>query len=140
MFAELNQDPAQAAAFGRDMIAPLFDIRLGSGWFGSDELAGRLLPQPPVSSDRGEVLLDDALATGFVALVAPGAEPGETLTSHPLWQALSPAVHPLPDALRDFTGDMQGKTLLVRPDKFVLATLTSTEEAQTALDALGVYC
>ena len=140
MFAELNKDPAQAAAFGRDMIAPLFDIRLGSGWFGSDELAGRLLPQPSVSSDRGEVLLDDALAAGFVALLGPGAEPGETLTSHPLWQALSPSVYPMPDALRSFTGDMQGKALLIRPDRFVLAALTTTEESQTALDALGVYC
>ena len=102
--------------------------------------AGRLLPQPLVGAGSGEVLLDDALASGFVALVAPGAEPDEVLTSHPLWQALSPSVHPLPDALRDFSGDMQGKTLLVRPDKFVLATLTGAEQAQTALDALGVYC
>ena len=140
VFAELNKDPVQAAAFGRDIIAPLFDVRLGSGWFGSGELAGRLLPQPLVQAADEDLLLDDTLGSGFVALLGPGAEPGEALTSNPLWQALSPSVHPLPEALRDFTGDARGKVILLRPDRFVLATFAVAEEPHRVLDALGLYC
>jgi 3-(3-hydroxy-phenyl)propionate hydroxylase len=141
MFAELNKDPEQVAAFGRDIIAPLFDIRLKTGWFATDELAGRLLPQPVVKQNGAKVLLDDTLGAGFVALLGPGAELDDELLAHPLWRALSPVVHPMDEALAGFAGDMGGKVLLLRPDRFVLAAWrTSAGGGSKALDALEHYC
>jgi hypothetical protein len=62
------------------------------------------------------------------------------LLSHPLWQALSPAVQPLDTALADFAGDARGQVILLRPDRFVLAALPTSTEMGAALDALNLYC
>ena len=140
MFAELNKSPEQVAAFGRDIIAPLFDVRLKTGWFGGDDLAGCLLPQPTAEEGDDGVLLDEILGTGFVALLGPGVEIDEELTLHPLWRALSPAVRPLGAELMDFAGDASGKIILLRPDRFVLGTLSPVSGSPAELDALSSYC
>ncbi len=135
VFAELNKDPKQAAAFGRDIIAPFFDVRLKRGWIASDEQAGRLLPQPEVMVEGESALLDDVLGDGFIALNGLGYEVPEAWREHPLWQALSPREAPLDPALNAFMGENTDSLLLVRPDRFVLATLTG-DSALTALDTL----
>ncbi len=140
MFAELNKNPEQVAAFGRDIIAPLFDVRLKSGWLGDDDLAGRLLPQPLVARDGADVLLDDTLGSGFVALLEAGATLSDALVSHPLWRGLSPEVRPLDDALADFAGDPRGRVILIRPDRFVLTALDPGAGQAARLDALNRYC
>jgi 3-(3-hydroxy-phenyl)propionate hydroxylase len=142
VFAELNKDPDQAAAFGRDIIAPLFDVRLKQGWMGPDPQAGRLLPQPEVSTGGQTSLLDDSLGDGFIALNGLGTPVPEAWRQHPLWQALRPTEHPLDPSLQDFAGPEAGSLLLIRPDRFVLATLTADsafdtlEELHRALSAM----
>ncbi len=136
MFAEINRDPAAAADFSRDVIAPLSDVRLPCGWFVGDELGGRMLPQPLINQPGGEVLLDDVIGPGFTALAIGDARLPDALLTHPLWQTLAPAVYyvdggqasgdgPKLDAagLDDFLGRASGRIILLRPDRFVLAEL-----------------
>jgi len=134
LFEELNSDPARAAAFGQEVLAPLFDVRLKDGWLGGDELAGRMLPQPPVG-DRSR-RLDDTLGTGFSALLCPGSALPAAVREHPLWRSLSPALSPLDPALASFTGGVRNTVLLVRPDRFVLTALRLDQDPVPALDGL----
>ena len=137
MFAQINADPAAAAAFGRDVVAPLSDVRLPAGWFAGDGYGGRMLPQPVVDSRDGELLLDDLIGPGFSALVVGGTGlPGE-VTAHPLWAALTPSVHRLElGALGAFAGEKVPHIILVRPDRFVLAAFTATGDPIPVMDAL----
>ena len=130
-FAELNKDPAAAQAFSNGVTGPLQDVRLGSGWLGSDDCSGRLLPQPTVDEQR----LDDRLGDGFVALVNADRDLPDTLTAHSLWLALAPSVVNLPRELEEFAALAPGEVLLLRPDRFVLARL-APENAQQQLDSL----
>lgn len=136
-FAALNADPAAAANFGADMVAPLRDVRLPSGWF-TGEHGGRLLPQPEVASADGPVLLDDLLGAGFTALIRGTRELSPALSSHPLWQALEPDVVYLEDATGDalagFIDVEKAGVTLLRPDRFVLADMAPDDTA--SLDAL----
>jgi 3-(3-hydroxy-phenyl)propionate hydroxylase len=134
-FAELNKDPKQAAAFGRDIVAPLLDVRLKSGWIAPDEQAGRLLPQPEVKIDGKPTLLDDLLGDGFCAINALGSEVPVAWREHPLWQAMNPTETRPDPALDAFLGAGTASLLLVRPDRFILATLTG-ENGLDTLDAL----
>ena len=137
MFAEINTDPDAAAAFGRDVVAPLSDVRLPVGWFAGDGYGGRMLPQPAVASRDGERLLDDVIGPGFTALLVGGAEvPGDVL-DHPLWAALSPTVHAMEtDALGEFAGAEGPRILLVRPDRIVLAALDAAGDPLAVMDGL----
>jgi 3-(3-hydroxy-phenyl)propionate hydroxylase len=137
MFAEINSDPAAAAAFGRDVVAPLSDVRLPAGWFAGDGLGGRMLPQPTVGSNDGEVLLDDVIGPGFTALVVAGADVPEEILAHPLWAALAPSVHqPGVEVLGDFAGGKLPRIILVRPDRFVLAALDTSDDPTAVMDGL----
>jgi len=131
-FAELNKDPAAAKAFSEGVVAPLLDVRLGSGWLGTDDWAGRLLPQPLVSEQR----LDDQLGEGFVALMAAQDDIPGAVTAHPLWEALAPAIANLPAELAAFAQLTPGELLLLRPDRFVLAKL-DVANAGDQLDQLS---
>jgi hypothetical protein len=137
MFAEINSDPAAAAAFGRDVVAPLSDVRLPAGWFAGDGYGGRMLPQPVVDSQSGKRLLDDLIGPGFTVLVVGGTEvPGEVM-AHPLWGALTPSVHRLePGTLGAFAGEEVPRIILVRPDRFVLAAFGSAGDPIALMDAL----
>ncbi len=130
MFAEINKDAAAAKAFSDDVVAPLREVRMGLGWLGSDDCAGRLLPQPAIDGKP----LDQQLGSGFVALV--NGEVPTTVASHSLWQTLQPAIVPLPPQLQDFAGLSDNEVLLVRPDRVVLATLTPATALAT-LDELA---
>jgi 3-(3-hydroxy-phenyl)propionate hydroxylase len=134
MFAAINADPAAAQAFSNDVIAPLKDVRMASGWLGNGDCAGRLLPQPDMLSGGETRRLDDALGTGFSVLVKGDPSVADSLAAHPLWRALRPVVVSLPDALEAFSQLAPGEMLLVRPDRFVLARLGA--DAVPALDAL----
>ena len=123
MFAAINADPAAAAAFSEDILAPLMNARLESGWQGSDDLAGRLLPQPSVERDGIATYLDDTLGTGFVALAKDPANLAGTITDHPFWSALAPSVAGFPAELNGFVTLDDEDVLLLRPDRFVLAKL-----------------
>jgi 3-(3-hydroxy-phenyl)propionate hydroxylase len=137
MFAEINSDPAAAAAFGRDVVAPLSDVRLPAGWFAGDGLGGRMLPQPTVGSNDGEVLLDDVIGPGFTALVVGGADVPEKILAHPLWAALAPSMHqPGVEVLGDFAGGEPPRIILVRPDRFVLAALDTSDDPTAVMDGL----
>ena len=129
MFAGINKDPAAAKAFSDDVVAPLKDVRMATGWLGEDDCAGRLLPQPEIDGTR----LDDMLEAGFVALV--NGEVAEEISAHPLWQAINASVQSLPSALEDFADLDQGEVLLLRPDRFVLAKLDAAN-ARAQLDRL----
>jgi 3-(3-hydroxy-phenyl)propionate hydroxylase len=132
-FAELNKDPAAAAQFSRDLMAPLHDVRIPSGWFRDDGFGGRLLPQPTLVGIGRR--LDDTLSNGFVALVPQGETIPEALVEHPLWQWMAPQVVETPDELSGFVGEFRG-VLLLRPDRFVLAALPLEESALDAMDDL----
>jgi 3-(3-hydroxy-phenyl)propionate hydroxylase len=136
MFTEINRDPAAAAAFSRDVIAPLSDVRLPRGWFVADKYGGRMLPQPLLRTPDGDTLLDEAIGPGFTALVMGDVPIPDAVLAHPLWQSLAPRVHrigseqapdsgpTLPaDVLDDFLGHTTGRVILLRPDRFVLAEL-----------------
>ena len=149
MFAEINRDPAAAADFGRDVIAPLSDVRLPCGWFIGDELGGRMLPQPLITLPEGDVLLDSAIGPGFTALAIGDVQPPDALLTHPLWQALAPAVYHIGDRqppgagpqlaaaeLDDFLGRRSGRMVLLRPDRFVLADLDLDRDPVAPLEKL----
>ena len=141
MFAQLNTDPAAAKAFGADAIAPLSDVRLPQGWFAADGAGGRMLPQPRVREGANEVLLDQLLGTGFSALMPAGATLPSQLASHPLWQALAPVVYGLEPgeaaaSLAGFVGGTDRGITVLRPDRFVLATLPLDASASGVLDEL----
>jgi 3-(3-hydroxy-phenyl)propionate hydroxylase len=131
MFAEINKDPAAAKAFSEDVVGPLQDVRMATGWLGQDDCAGRLLPQPGIGGAR----LDDSLDLGFVAFV--NGDVANDIAAHPLWQAMRPAVHGLPRALETFASLQPGEVLLVRPDRFVLAKLDSANALDQLSSALG---
>ena len=143
-FAELNADPAAAASFSADVVAPLSDVRLPAGWFASDGTGGRMLPQPEITQENRTVLLDDVLGTGFTVLVRGDGELPATLLSHPLWQALAPASHHLGDqpgalpasALAGFIDSTNAGITLLRPDRFVLADIGLEQDATAVLDSL----
>jgi 3-(3-hydroxy-phenyl)propionate hydroxylase len=120
LFAEINRNPAAATAFSDDVVGPLRDIRMTQGWFAEDDCAGRLLPQPEVDGKR----LDDRLGRGFLAMVQGAV--ATNISDHPLWQALAPAIEPLPPALASFAALEPGELLLVRPDRFVIAKLDAS--------------
>ena len=132
-FRELNADPDAAASFGRDLVAPLFDVRLGTGWYAPDGSGGRLLPQPYLAD--ADCLLDDNLPASFVAMVPEGLSLPAAVRDHPLWQELCPRVAALPAALNDFSGDAR-RILLLRPDRFVLASLPADDSAVAMLEGL----
>ena len=141
MFAGLNIDPAAAASFGADAIAPLSDVRLPRGWFREDGWGGRMLPQPRVQHDGGEILLDEVLGPGFTALVQGAAAAPAEVTSHPLWRALAPELHDpgrwgLDIPPGGFLQTDKPVITLVRPDRFVLARIPLTTGATAALDSL----
>jgi 3-(3-hydroxy-phenyl)propionate hydroxylase len=132
-FAELNKDPAAAAKFSRDLMAPLHDVRIPTGWFRDDGFGGRLLPQPTLAGVGRR--LDDTLSDGFVALIPAGTLIPDSLGSHPMWQLMAPQVVETPGELSDFVGEFSG-ALLLRPDRFVLAALPMDESAREVLDEL----
>ena len=137
MFAEINSDPGAAAAFSRDVVAPLSDVKLPAGWFADDGHGGRMLPQPAVDSQDGKRLLDDVIGPGFTALVVGGADVPEEILAHPLWAALTPSVHqPGVEALGDFAGEDLPRIILVRPDRFVLAALDTSGDPTAVMDGL----
>ena len=90
------------------------------------------MPQPEISSGDQTALLDDCLGDGFIALNGLGTPVPDAWREHPLWQTLRPTEHPLDPALHEFAGPDAGSLLLIRPDRFVLATLTT----DSALDTL----
>lgn len=142
MFAGLNTDPAAAAGFGADAVAPLSDVRLPRGWFMADGSGGRMLPQPRVTGAGGEVLLDELLGPGFTALVPAAAAVPSDVRSHRLWQAMAPTLLHPGDCGGDLSlaGFLQGDEpaiTLVRPDRFVLARIPLATGATAVLDTLG---
>lgn len=136
MFAAINADPAAAQAFSNDVIAPLKDVRMQRGWLADHDCAGRLLPQPDVPALGEDRRLDDALGTGFSALVKGEAFIDDAVAAHPLWQGMKPAVISLPEELKEFAQLATGEILLVRPDRFVMAKLRAGKEALRQLDAM----
>jgi len=144
-FAELNTDPAAAASFSADIMAPLSDVRLAHGWFADDGAGGRMLPQPEIEQGTGSVLLDELLGAGFTALVRGVPDLPLAVTSHPLWQTLDPSPHYIgggthclpPTALPGFIDDSSGPGItLVRPDRFILADIGLDEDVTSRLDSL----
>lgn len=143
LFAELNNDPVAAAQFGRDVVAPLHDIRLEEGWFAAQHAGGRMLPQPAVETARGRVLLDELFGNNFCALVRGSQDLPPELNAHPLWRALAPTVVDIPpefapadSALAKLFREHTRQLILLRPDRFVLADLDMEEEPARVLDAL----
>ena len=95
------------------------------------------------------MLLDDAIGPGFTALVISGDQLPDTLLAHPLWQSLDPGIHyisgehppgsealPTSDVLTDFLGRETGRIILLRPDRFILATLDLDNDPAAPLDTL----
>jgi 3-(3-hydroxy-phenyl)propionate hydroxylase len=143
-FAELNADPAQAAGFAAETVAPLSDVRLSEGWFLPGGTGGQMLPQPKVTCDNGPVLLDELLGAGFTALVKGGNDLPAKLSQHPLWQSLSPSLCYLDSgagtlpasSLAGFDDSAGTAITLLRPDRFVLAHIVPGEDAVASLDTL----
>ena len=136
-FAAINEDPAEAKAFSDDVVAPLRDVRMAPGWLGDDACAGRLLPQPKVKVNGKTLRLDDTLAGGFTVLATGDTGVPAAVAAHPLWQAMDPVLQKLPAELGDFAQLAAGGLLLVRPDRFVLATLKPGNEGLLQLDRLA---
>jgi len=118
-------------------------VQLAAGWFSQDHHGGPMLPQPEVSYQGESVLLDTLLGSGFSALVHGTDKVPSQISSHPLWRAIAPRVLRVGTDVDFPVGAMQavvhldtkGITLL-RPDRFVLATLDLQEQATATLDAL----
>ena len=122
------------------------------------DVVGRMLPQPEVLlGDGTRVPLDTVLGDGFAVL---GIDAVPVLTDHPLWQVLQPRpVHVLlgdraprrasgsglhhdgprsaVDTVADVDGSLtamlgacRGATVLVRPDRFVAAVLSTGSSAE----------
>jgi 3-(3-hydroxy-phenyl)propionate hydroxylase len=142
-FAQLNTDPSAAEDFGKDVVAPLHDIRLENGWFAPHGAGGRMLPQPEVDTAEGQILLDDILGSGFCALVKGSTELPSQVTAHPLWCAITPTVIDLASthtkqgsALDKLFHDSSHQLIVLRPDRFVLADINLDEEPERVLESL----
>ena len=143
MFAQLNADPFAAEAFGKDVVAPMHDIRLEQGWFAAQHASGCMLPQPEVETTQGRVLLDEILGHGFCALVKGSIELPPQLTEHPLWRTISPNLIDITTvaiasggAFEGFFRDHPRQLILLRPDRFVLADLDVDYHPARVLDEL----
>jgi 3-(3-hydroxy-phenyl)propionate hydroxylase len=100
-----------------------------------DRLAGRLCPQPRIRTQRGEVLLDDALGDGF-AVITRGTDPAEAFDppTRAFFTALGTKVLPLHadpaadvDGLTALLDDAGADALLLRPDHVVAASADRTD-------------
>ena len=47
-FAELNKEPGAGAKFGHDLVAPLHDVRMTTGWFAKDSSRTLCMPRMTV--------------------------------------------------------------------------------------------
>ncbi len=111
---------------------------------------GRLLPQPIVTTESGERLLDDVLGDGFALLAfADDAAPLEAAAAHPALAALAPrlvlvvpggpsahgpptAVHRIGDPLGRLAAGLDApanRIFLVRPDRYVLGAFPANNPA-----------
>ena len=102
-------------------------------------LVGRMLPQPPLPDGYGGSTLDELLGPGF-ALVGVGVDRTalSVLKLGGTWDALVGNRVCVPAGLsRDFTRH-DGQVLLVRPDRYVMASFAPGEARSTgtALDEL----
>jgi 3-(3-hydroxy-phenyl)propionate hydroxylase len=101
-----------------------------------DRLAGRLCPQPRIRTQKGEVLLDEALGDGF-AVVTRAPQPAEAFDppTRAFFSALDMKVLPLhADPATDVDGalaalldDAGADALLLRPDHVVAASADRTD-------------
>lgn len=139
MFAALNTDPAQAAAFSANSAAALRESRLPAGWFDTD--TGGIQTWQPVTGDPdGSTRLDDALGSGFSVLRCGGAAIPDAVSAHALWQAMDPVVVDLAElgeTAAELGADIDARTpglLVLRPDRFLLARLPA--DADAALEVL----
>jgi 3-(3-hydroxy-phenyl)propionate hydroxylase len=98
---------------------------------------GRLLPQPPIAdSTHGTIQLDDILEEGFVLLgVDVGADALAQTSLGPDWdQMLSQKLQLTSQEVPVFKR-FRGKFLLLRPDRYIMASFQKGEE-QNAVKAL----
>ncbi|AIV75666.1 thi4 family protein [Burkholderia pseudomallei] len=123
---------------------------------GKASVRGRMLPQPSVTSDAGEIRLDTLIGPRF-ALVCYGPYDAEhmRLPTHALWSVLDAAkiwVLPSDDtdgrnclsdrgwsvvvdfgnALRDSLASHIGRTIVLRPDRYAAGSYGAGEERQFA--------
>jgi 3-(3-hydroxy-phenyl)propionate hydroxylase len=102
----------------------------------ADRLAGRLCPQPRIRTQRGEVLLDEALGDGFAVIArAPHAAeafdpPTRAFFAGLGTQVLSLHADPATDVDGALTALLDGAgadALLLRPDRVVAASADHTD-------------
>lgn len=133
---------------------------IGDGRGERKTLVGRLFPQPCVMTDGGRrVLLDEVLGTGF-SLLARTSQPVQFFAQflQPVWDRLGairlavlPTGAPPPersneiitvtetdDTFASVFGVYAGCALLLRPDRYVMARISSDEisEAATSIEKL----
>ena len=100
----------------------------------ADRLAGRLCPQPRIPTQRGPVLLDEALGDGF-AVVTRATQPTEAFDppTRAFFTTLGTKILPLeveattPGALTTLLDDAGADALLLRPDHVVVASADRTD-------------
>jgi 3-(3-hydroxy-phenyl)propionate hydroxylase len=100
----------------------------------NDRYRGLLLPQPTITRDGKQMLLDEVLGNSFalIRLYANRTEPGK----HPLdeaWQALGVRCIDIEaKSMQPFFKKQLPPYILVRPDKYIMGTFTEAEMEQMA--------
>jgi len=144
-FAALREVPGAMDNFQNGLFNALADRSFSEGAainIESDELSGRMLLQPQVSTSSGQTgRLDDFLGSGF-SIVGCGCNPEEEVDVAVLapWLEKGVSIVNISDSggyFDEIMGDGADTMLLVRPDRFCMAVFNAGT-AQEKLNAAGM--
>ncbi len=157
-FAGLQSDPAGMAGFQRDLMRSVAERYIDRGLViepGRNALNGRMLIQPRMNSaERRDVLLDEALGSGFT-LLGYDCDPARVVDDVDLawWRAGGLRLLPVrsrgnsargewwEDAageLGEWLGTGEETLLLVRPDRFCMAAFVPGDAARVLREARAI--
>ena len=126
LFGLLGRWPAASSYFAEMKYKP--PPRFDEGFLLGHQLSrrgivGRMLPQPEIKTDRDGVKIDHLLGGGF-ALLGIDVDPAmvETLSLGAMWDRLLETRLTLTTAAAPAFADLSGQLLVVRPDRYVLAS------------------
>lgn len=137
LFGLLNLLPATRSYLSQAAIKPLPHYKQGFFLPGGSRMnrafAGRMLPQPEVSTPDGpRCLLDERLGPGFALLRLNSAEaqPFASVVDHPLWQRLGTRLLAFGSEGQAILNTREDLFVLVRPDRYIFAAFRPVQAAQ----------